>query len=343
MSIRVLIGMSGGIDSSVSAHLLKEMGYEVVGVFMHLHNIDEEARDSAKEMANFLDIEFHVIDYRKEFKDKIISPFIEEYLRAKTPNPCIMCNELIKFGKMNELRKDFSCEKISTGHYAKIIKEKGSYGLYKGNDKKKDQSYFLYRIDKNLLPDIIFPLGDYEKSEVKKIAEELGFPVYKKPESQEICFVPEDDFPKFIECSLGRSFKEGDIIDEVGNIIGIHKGIERYTIGQRKGLGVALGYKAFVSEIDPIKRTITLAREDSLLKSEVVATNINFLEEVPDIFRAKAKIRYSIETHPCLVRREEEKIIVSFDDHVRAPTRGQSIVLYDEERVIGGGIIQFTK
>lgn len=334
---RVLLGMSGGVDSSSAAFLLKEQGYEVVGITLCLCPDDY---NSALEVANALGIEHHFADFRSEFKREVIEPFIDEYFSGRTPNPCIVCNSKIKFGLMSGLMERYSCSKLATGHYAKIVKKDNAYHLCKSKNLKKDQSYFLYAIPKEVLSSVIFPLSDYDKIEVRNVAEKAGIPVYERPESQEICFVPEDDFVKFMRGS-GRKSKTGNIIDKNGEILAPHKGIECYTIGQRRGLGVALGHRVFVTDIDFEKHTITLSEEEDLWKDTVEVGCARFLENCSGDFFAQGKIRHSHEAYPCEVRKKsEDEFLVKFISPVRALAPGQSLVLYDGDMVLGGGVIK---
>ena len=342
---RVLLGMSGGVDSSVAAYLLKSDGYEVVGVTMTLFNqTDEEAArqtGDAKKVCDKLGIEHHVIDYKKEFKDIIIQDFVDNYLSGKTPNPCIKCNKYFKFGELWKKAQELNCQYIATGHYADI-KDGNIYRI----DSLKDQSYFLYQISKEVVPHILLPLNKYSnKDEIRNIASrEQLVEVAEKKDSQDICFIEEGNYAKFLEDNLDNLPDQGNFVLTNGEVIGKHKGIIYYTIGQRKGLGISYKHPLYVVQIDTKNNQVILGLEEDLYKKIVYVENTNLhVNELPDnIF---AKIRFKSELSPCTVEViDDNNIKVTFDKKVKSPTPGQSLVLYSkEDMLLGGGIIKYTE
>ena len=338
---RVLLGMSGGVDSSVAAYLLKSQGYEVVGVTMTLfHNEESTQIEDAKLVCEKLGIEHHVVDYQKEFKCEVINNFIDNYLTGKTPNPCVVCNKKFKFGVLWEKAKELNCEYIATGHYANVIDNK----ICK-IDSPKDQSYFLYQINKEVIPHILFPLYDYqEKEEIRQIAQkELLTNIAKKKDSQDICFIEDGDYAKFLEENLDKLPDKGDFILTTGETIGKHKGIIYYTIGQRKGLGISYHHPLYVVSIDTTNNQVILGKEEDLYSSVVHITDTNILvDELPT--KAQAKIRYKSPAVPCTYEIiDDNNIKVIFEEPVKSATPGQSLVLYDNEILLGGGIIKSTE
>lgn len=334
---KVLIGMSGGVDSSVAAILLKNEGYEVIGATMVLFDSDNQNVSDAKKICKILDIEHHVIDLKKEFKEKVINNFIDNYINGKTPNPCIECNRYFKFGYLFEKAKELNCDFIATGHYAKI--ENGK--LLKSDVIEKDQTYFLYKIKKEVLDHIIFPLEKYkDKSEIREIAKIYNLPVKDKKDSQEICFIPNNDYSLYLKQNTDSLPPKGDFILKDGTIIGKHKGIMYYTIGQRKGLEISYHKPLYVIKIDKNSNTITLGDEKDLYNKQLIADNINLLvDELPD--NLTAKVRYRSSCSSCnieLINENEMKII--FNEPQKSITPGQSIVLYHHDQCIGGGIIK---
>ncbi|HHX67674.1 MAG: tRNA 2-thiouridine(34) synthase MnmA [Miniphocaeibacter sp.] len=354
MTKKVILGMSGGVDSSVSALLLRKQGYEVAGATMNMIPEGElfkekycslaNATEEAKLVAKDLGIEHYIIDLKKEFDQAVIESFVKEYSLGYTPNPCVRCNKYIKFGEFFKEIKKLGGDFISTGHYAKVEydKDKKRYLLKKAKDAKKDQTYFLYNLNQEVLKEVIFPLGDLTKDEVREIGEKSGIVTYSKKDSEEICFINEDDHGNFIKTRNPSVVGVGNFIDEDGNILGKHKGIVYYTIGQRRGLGIALGKRVFVSKINPITKEITLSDDESLYKKYIEVRDYNLIS-VDDIKRpleVTVKIRHGVNEYKAMVTQEEDKLLIEFEEPVRAPSRGQSAVMYDGDIVVGGGIIE---
>jgi tRNA-specific 2-thiouridylase len=357
MKNRVVIGMSGGVDSSVAAYLLKEQGYEVIGVTMKLRNNEDFEKDSgrdsccslssvddARRVCNKLDIPFYVMNFTEIFEEKVVNYFIDEYFRGRTPNPCIACNKYVKFDALLKKAKALEAEYVATGHYARIFHESSldRYLIKKSATATKDQTYVLYNLTQDQLRHILMPLGDYTKEETRKIAEELDFDVANKPDSQEICFIEDNNYGKFLEQKRGESIEPGDFLDTEGNVLGKHKGIIHYTIGQRKGLGIALGKPMFVVDIIPEKNQVVLGEEDKVFKNELTAINGNFLpfDKLQHPMRVKAKIRYSAnESSAWAIPAENDRFKLVFDEPQRAITPGQAVVLYQDDYIIGGGVI----
>lgn len=347
---RVLLGMSGGVDSTVAAYLLKEKGYEVVGATMKLwvpENIKNTAIEDAKKMADKLGVEHHVIELEDEFRNTVVKHFIDGYYEGTTPNPCVFCNKHIKFDLMFDVADKLGCQYVATGHYSRIVKneETGKYELIKAVTEKKDQSYMMYNLNQEKLSRILFPIGEYDKSEIRKIAEKAGLEVYNKPDSQDICFIPDGDYEKFIEKYSGRKDKQGKFVDSQGNEIGKHQGITRYTIGQRKGLGITFGKPMYVIDINGRDNTVTLGENSDLFKNELIAKDVNFLEfsleELNNPLEVQSKIRYSSNLSYAVVTKiDNNRVKVVFKDPQRAITKGQSVVFYDGNKLIGGGVIE---
>ncbi|MCP4648481.1 MAG: tRNA 2-thiouridine(34) synthase MnmA [PVC group bacterium] len=349
MKKKVLVAMSGGVDSSVAAFLLKEQGYDIAGVTMCLGISDSgdssraqccgvEAIEDSKTVCRKLDMPHYVLNFANELEEFVIKNFIDNYKKGYTPNPCIRCNQFLKFEKLFNYAKTLGFDYLATGHYAKIINLNEQYYLKRSKDKKKDQTYFLYCIKKDQLQSILFPLADYMKDQVRTIAKDANLPVAEKPESQDICFVNETNYKDFIKKRIGLQ-EEGDIVDKNGTVLGKHKGIINYTKGQRKGLGIATGKPSYVIGIDAAKNQIILGDRDDLLQKNLIASDINLLlDAFPQ--KGSAQIRYAHQEADCSLEYKDNILNVSFDNAQDAVTPGQAVVVYDHETVVGGGVIQ---
>lgn len=345
MNKKVVLGMSGGVDSSVAAYLLKKQGYDVFGITLKtLKNEDEGIFNDAKKVADMLSIPYKIVDVSESFSKNVIDYFTSEYLNGRTPNPCVVCNRLVKFEAMYDYAVKNDIDFIATGHYAKIEydKAKKRYILLKSEYDKKDQSYVLYNLTQNQLSKIIFPLFDYPKDEIRKIAKDIGLLVADKKDSQEICFIPDNDYAAYIKNRVGYLPPEGDFIDLEGNVIGKHKGIIHYTIGQRKGLGMTFGQPMFVTKINPIDNTVTLGKMGSQYKNTIIAKNPNFISieklDEPTYFLCKA--RYSAKPEKALVTMLDDNTLkVEFEACHTAAAPGQAVVFYDDNVVVGGATI----
>lgn len=345
---RVMIGMSGGVDSSVAAFLLKNEGYEVIGATLELFagssccNIDTYI--DAKNVCNQLGIPHFTFNYKDEFRKHVINDFISCYANCKTPNPCIECNKYMKFGFMYEKAKELGCNYIATGHYAKTeYSEKyGRWVLKKSKSLKKDQSYVLWNIPKELIEHVLFPLADYEeKEEIRKIARDNNLKVANKPDSEDICFVPDGNYKKFLENNSDIKPREGNIVDTKGKILGKHTGLYNYTIGQRKGLGISNPVPLFVVGFNSGKNEVIVGEEKELYKSEIEVDEINLIlvDEIKDWMDVEVKTRYSSKVAKAKIKQEDNKIKVKFEEPQRAVTPGQSAVFYVDDIVLGGGKI----
>lgn len=351
MKNKVAIGLSGGVDSSVAAAVLKESGYEVIGITMRLWDNDDSplatSAEDARRVADFLGIEHHVLDFRDAFSRQVVDYFANEYVSGRTPNPCIVCNRFLKFDAMLSAAKELGAEKIATGHYARVKYDDslGRYLLYQGESKEKDQTYALYSLTQEQLAHTLMPLGEFQdKAAVRQKAESMGIPTAKKPDSMEICFVPDKDYATFLKDRLGELPPQGEFVDERGKVLGHHKGIVHYTIGQRKGLGIAFGKPMFVLRIDPKTNRVVLGEKGSEFASTLVAENPNFIpfDKLTAPMRAEIKVRYSAKPALGTVIPKEDGIYVEFDTPQRAITPGQAVVFYqpDSDMVLGGAIIK---
>ena len=356
MKKKVVVGMSGGVDSSVAACLLKEQGYDVIGVTMQIWQEEDEfvqeenggccglsAVDDARRVAQMIGIPHYVMNFRKDFKDKVIDYFCEEYLNARTPNPCIACNRYVKWESLLKRCLDIGADYIATGHYSQITKlDNGRYALKCSKTQKKDQTYALYNLTQNQLSKTLMPIGAYTKDEVRQIAEEIGLLVANKPDSQDICFVPDGDYTAFIERITKNKPRPGKFIHQNGQVLGTHQGLIHYTIGQRKGLGIAYEYPLYVIDKDIASNTVILGPNDALFQKALLAENCNLIaiDKLEAPLRVTAKTRYRQKDVPAVIEPlADGKIKVTFDEPQRAITPGQAVVFYDGDYVVGGGII----
>lgn len=342
--------MSGGVDSAVTSLLLKESGYDVLGLTLNLCPDKDtscgslaEAQEAAK-VASLLGIPHTILDGREEFDKNVIAKFVESYENGSTPNPCVNCNRYVKFAQMLSFAESQRATKIATGHYARIEKDtSGRFLLKKGADQSKDQSYVLYCLTQEQLSHILFPLGQYCKSDVRQIAEQHGFSNARKSDSQDICFIPDGDYADFIGSYTGKTFPSGYFVDLSGNVIGKHNGIIRYTIGQRKGLGMAFGKPTYVCGKNVSYNTVVLGEDKDLYSSTFTARDLNWIA-CDGLFHAErlsAKVRYKQSEQPATVEPlDDGRIRVTYDEPQRAISPGQSVVLYDGDVVVGGGIIE---
>lgn len=348
----VTVAMSGGIDSAVAALMVSQAGYTVSGATMQLcKKISYDGADitnndisDARSICNALGIAHRVYAFENEFHSSVIKNFIDTYLCGGTPNPCVLCNRLMKFGLLMDKELELGVDYIATGHYAQIEKSgSGRFLLKKSSDIKKDQTYMLWSLSQKQLAHTLFPIGQLTKAEIREIGERHGFVNAHKSDSQDICFIPDGDYASYIEKELGTKYPSGDYVDERGNVIGHHKGMIRYTVGQRKGLGISLGKHIFVTDKDPVRNTVTIADEDKLFKTKVVIKSINLIpfDVLNSPMHVEAKIRYSQgQSKAYAEQTDTDEITLTFEAPQRAPARGQSAVLYSDNYVVGGGIIQ---
>ncbi len=352
---KVVVGMSGGVDSSVAAYLLKEQGYEVIGVTMQIWQEENSctvsrnggccglsAVEDARRVAQMLDIPHYIMNFRDIFKKAVIDNFISEYVSGRTPNPCIRCNRYVKWEAMLSRSMEIGAEYIATGHYAGIRKlENGRWAICKSVTDKKDQTYALYNLTQFQLAHTLLPVGGYCKEEIRKMAGELGFAVANKPDSQEICFIPDNDYVSFLNKN-GSMSESGNFIDRDGNILGTHAGIQKYTIGQRKGLNLAFGKPMYVCEICPDTNEVVLGTNEDTYSDEIICSNMNYMavENFEQCKNVTAKIRYGSNEFPCHIEYlGKDMIKCHFDKRVRAATPGQAVVFYQKDLVLGGGTI----
>lgn len=353
---KVVVGMSGGVDSSVAAYLLKEAGYEVIGVTMQIWQKEDDetisenggccglsAVEDAARVAQMLGIPHYVMNFRAEFEDKVIRYFMKEYLSGRTPNPCIACNRYVKWESMLQRSLQIGADYIATGHYARIARlPNGRYAIRRSATAAKDQTYALYNLTQEQLSHTLMPVGEYEKPQIRGIAEKIGLRVAHKPDSMEICFVPDQDYAGFIRENSGREIPEGNFVTTDGTVVGRHKGITHYTVGQRKGLNLSMGRPVFVVEIRPETNEVVIGEYSDVFTDRLVCTDLNFMSvpEFQDDFRVMAKIRYNHQGAPARIRRvSKDRAEVIFDEPVRAVTPGQAVVFYDGDYVAGGGTI----
>lgn len=341
MAKKVFVAMSGGVDSTVAAALLLDMGYEVCGVNFVLEYGADSSLDAQK-AAEQLGIELYVLDLREKFKEEIIDYFAAEYKAGRTPNPCVMCNKKIKFGKFFDFAKEKGADFIATGHYAKVERRGDEFILKKADNLLKDQSYVLYNLNQEILSKTLFPLSEFSKEEIRKIAEEKGISAANKPDSQDICFIPDGDYVKFLKENCGFCDKEGNFLDDEGNAIGKHSGAYRFTIGQRKGLGVSFGKPMFVTKICAENNEVTLSPGGMEYFSSLVAEEVSFIsEKAPkDEIVVDVKTRYSAKPVSCMLKMtDDKKAELTFSQPIRAVAPGQSAVFYDGDVLLGGGVI----
>ncbi len=357
MKKKVVVAMSGGVDSSLTAALLKEQGYEVIGVTMQIWPSDDPEKEEdnggccslsavndARRVADTLDIPFYVMNFRELFEQKVIDLFVQEYLAGYTPNPCIACNRFIKFDAFLKKAVALGAEYIATGHYARIFFEQkfGRFVIKRAEDNRKDQTYALYNMTQEQLSRTLMPLGDYTKDEVRKMAASYNLKVANKPESQEICFVTDNDYHRFLREKAANQIEPGPFLDTAGKVLGQHSGLAFYTVGQRKGLGIAFGEPMYVVGLDPERNAVILGRDNEVFGSELIADDNNLVlyEKLDRELPVKAKIRYSAKPADATIYPlEDGKIRVTFMEPQRAITPGQAVVYYEGDYVVGGGRI----
>lgn len=352
--------MSGGVDSSVAAYLLKEQGYDVIGVTMQIWQDEDiicqaenggccglSAVEDARRVASDLEIPYYVMNFKQEFKQNVIDYFIKEYLEGKTPNPCIACNRYVKWESLLKRSLEIGADFIATGHYARITRlSNGRIALQKSATAQKDQTYALYNLSQYQLEHTLMPVGEYTKDQIREIADKIGLKVANKPDSQEICFIPDHDYAKFINENSQKQIEPGNFVTKEGKILGKHRGITHYTVGQRKGLNLSMGHPVFVLEIRPDTNEVVIGNGTQVFSDRLFAGNINFmalsgLEEEREV---TAKIRYSHKGAACKIHRyQEDKIECIFTEPQRAITPGQAVVFYDGDIVLGGGTILGTR
>lgn len=356
---KVVIGMSGGVDSAVAAFQLKEMGYEVIGITMKLWEEDEEnyaedyggccslsSVEDARLVAEKIGIPFYVINYKERFMETVVDNFIEEYLSGHTPSPCIRCNKYIKFDELLKTAHSLGAYYVATGHYGIIGQDAttGRYTISKSKESRKDQTYMMYSLSQDQIKHVLMPLGEFEtKEEVRQIAEREDLIVARKRDSQEICFVTDDDYARFVKEHALKPIPKGNFVDKSGKILGEHKGIIHYTIGQRKGLGVTFGKPMYVVEIRPNTNEVVLGDNTDVFQQSLIAKEMNLIpfDDFEDGYQCEGKVRYSSRTSPCkLYHYKENQLKIVFDEPQRAVTPGQAVVLYDGDMLIGGGVIE---
>jgi tRNA-specific 2-thiouridylase len=356
---KVVVAMSGGVDSSVAACLLHERGYEVIGLFMRVgaHGRPGEAKAGtsrthqgccsaadaadARFVAGMLGITFYALNFEQDF-DRIVEYFVDEYQVGRTPNPCVVCNSDLKFGKLIAYAEAVGADFVATGHYARIETRGGHRRLCRGVDRRKDQSYVLFGLDRGVLDRVLLPLGELTKDEVRCEAARFGLPVSGKPDSVEICFVPDRDYARLVRQQRPEAFHPGDVLDGAGHVVGQHQGLANFTIGQRRGLGIAMGRPVYVTRLNVLDNTVTVGSREELLRRTFQVGRLNFLADPPSsAFRAEVKIRYQHQPASAMVEVDEgDSATVTFDEAQSAITPGQAAVFYDSEAVVGGGWIE---
>ena len=350
----VLVAMSGGVDSSVAAVVLHEQGYEVIGGIMSLwaeeggpanRCCSPEAEAAARDLCREIGAPFHVFDYEREFKELVVDRFVAEYARGRTPNPCLSCNRHLKFGLLLQKAKELGADYLATGHYARVAYDYKlkRFLLRKGKDRVKDQSYFLYALTQDQLSRTLMPIGHFTKKEVREKAKEVGLPVVRRPESQEICFVPDNDYAGFLGRRIPKAFHTGPILDVENRVIGQHKGIAHFTIGQRRGMGIAAPQPLYVIAIRSDENSIVVGKNEHLYKKTLLISRLNLIskDKLTGSLKAKAKIRYKHrEAKAILSPFDSDQVLVQFERPQRAITPGQAVVFYDRDVVVGGGIIE---